>query len=183
MYSEVLSSLDFEKKLKSLVPGIYSDISFSELVYTWDELEKSGDVKVTDGILSGRTSLEEETCLNGVLVLPDYITCIANSAFSREVGLSGVVSLGDVREVQDAAFLGCLNLKYVLLKGTTKIGDNAFFKCAHLEKIEVLSRDLFIGDRAFSWCIGLQYMKIPIGSRYTGSPFFGCNQLFDCFLS
>ena len=84
--------------------------------------------------------------------LPNALTSIANSAFSR-----------------------CSNLSVVNIPNSvTKIGDGAFAYCYALTSISIPNG--IIGDEAFCWCHGLVSVTIGNGVTSIGnSAFYGCS--------
>ncbi|WP_224169981.1 leucine-rich repeat domain-containing protein [Metamycoplasma hominis] len=83
------------------------------------------------------------------------ITEIGNGAFSNSV-IQLVTIAGSVKEIGERAFLGCRNLKEVILnEGLEKIGDRAF-NDTKIKSITIPGSVKEIGESAFSWCYTLK---------------------------
>lgn len=100
---------------------------------------------------------------------------ITEAIFSSDCG---------VTEIPEYAFLGCTNLKKVVLPaGMKKIGFQAFCECSSLEEINFPESLEDIGSNAFAYCKSLRDPVFPSGLKHIGHNAFSfCGSLVDIFL-
>ena len=85
----------------------------------------------------------------------------------RKVKIDGVTNVGN------DTFVGCNNLKEVVLSDSiTKIGNTAFRDCVSLEKIDIPATVKTIGYYAFYGCTALSSIDIPEGVQTIGNHAF-----------
>ena len=108
------------------------------------------------------------------VTIPSYIDdeavlYVASSAFKNALKLEEIVLPNTVKTINDFAFIGCINLKNVVLsEGLTNLGDEAFANCKSLEEI-TLPAELNSGDG--TWFIGCYNLKkVTISSGATAIP-------------
>jgi hypothetical protein len=75
--------------------------------------------------------------ISGNITIPDSVTSIGDSAFSRCTGLTGSITIPDgVTLIEISTFYGCTGLTDITIpSGVTSIGDHAFSNCTGLESI------------------------------------------------
>ncbi len=96
---------------------------------------------------------------NGILVIPDDVTEIGESAFSGDKDLCHA-DLGNVTHVGACAFQDCSNLETVVMRNAAVIDSMAFSFCRSLRSITVGGIEE-IGDSAFLHCDKLDIEKLP----------------------
>ncbi len=86
---------------------------------------------------------------------------------------------GDIRNICDYAFSGCVNLEKVVIFSSVKsIGEYAFQNCSSLESIVIPESVTSIGDYAFKGCTSLASIDIPDSITSIGEYVFsGCSSL------
>lgn len=173
---------------------------------SWEELERQGIVMVEDGELStpwpegdyGPDNSLAQKNVDGVVILPDTITTIAEGTFSncniteiilpdglKEIKrnaffhcneLMSVSIPGSVKYIGESAFDSCGKLQSIIFHiGLEKIEKNAFYKCSGVTEVSLSLGLLEIGEGAFRECRGLKNVKIPDTVRKIGSGAFrGC---------
>lgn len=84
-----------------------------------------------------------------------------------------------VTEIPDYAFLGCKNLKKVILPGgLKKIGFQSFSECSSLREINLPSSLEDIGSNSFTYCSKLKKVDFPFGLKHIGHNAFSfCTSL------
>ena len=111
-----------------------------------------------DGVLYNRDKTALICCLvgkSGSFTVPDSVTSIRNSAFSRCTGLQSVTIPDSVTSIGNAAFYRCTALESVTIgDGVTSIGSIAFDGCTALT-------DVYYGGTEAQW------NAIEIGSDNT----------------
>ncbi len=173
---------------------------------SWEELEQQGIITLEDGQLStpwpegdyGPENSLAQKNIDGVVVLPDKVTSIAEGTFSncniseiilpdglKEIGkntfyhcseLMFVSIPGSVKYIDESAFAGCRKLESVTFHtGLEIIEKNAFYKCSGVTEISLPQGLSEIGEGAFRECGGLKNVHIPDTVRKIGSGAFrGC---------
>ena len=72
-----------------------------------------------------------------IVVIPESVTAIGNSAFYSCSNLTSVVIPESVTAIGDSAFLNCLNLTSVVIgENVSTIGSYAFYNCSKLTSVE-----------------------------------------------
>jgi hypothetical protein len=100
-------------------------------VGTEENYPKSYQVK--DGLLISCIGQADE---NGVYVIPETITAIAESAFAGDERIKEVVIGSHVKMIGSGAFQGCTSLeKVVIEEGVEQLGSYAFYDCTSLTDI------------------------------------------------
>ena len=107
------------------------------------------------------------------IIVPDYVTSIANSAFERFTNLANITIGNCVTSIGDKAFYYCSGLTTVVIGSNVKnIGDNAFFACSGLTSITIPNSVTSIGESAFDCCSGLKQITISHGVTSIGNSAF-----------
>jgi len=103
----------------------------------------------------------------GDVVIPDGVTTIGESAFSRVASVTSVKLPDSVTIIGTAAFSMCINLKSINIPANiTDIGDYAFEACRSLAGITIPERVKSIGVGAFVGCQSLTEINISKNNLY-----------------
>jgi hypothetical protein len=110
-----------------------------------------------------------------VVVVPDSVRVIGDSAFQDFTNLTSVTIPNSVTEIREYAFYGCTGLTSVTIPDSvTKIGREAFEGCTGLTSITIPDSVTEIGSWAFNGCTSLM-VKIPKSLTEIGfRAFNGC---------
>ena len=116
--------------------------------------------------------------------MPDTITELGNGAFSGErrsfwfSSLERVEFSKSLSKIEDYAFSGCENLKYIEIpENVTEIGADAFSGCEKLN-IEIPDNITKIGSGAFLRCNAIESITIPKSvKKIEYGSFYGCENL------
>ena len=147
--------------------------------------DKSGIVKVPDGVIEitenafrdfkellgitlpdslkniGRSAFENCISLSEIII-PDGVESIGSSAFEVCAGLTELSIPGSVTSIDSYAFRGLTNLKTVVIQsGVKNIGHSAFSSCANLLSVDIPNSVETIGHYAFQNCSSLTELIIP----------------------
>jgi hypothetical protein len=110
---------------------------------------------------------------SSVYTIPNSVTTIGGSAFSRSTNLTSVTIPGNVKSIGSAAFVLCHNLKSVTIQNGVKVIDkHAFRECTGLTSITIPGSVTSIGNNAFELCTGLTSVTISDGVASIGSDAF-----------
>ena len=91
--------------------------------------------------------------ISGVVVVPDRVVAIGDSAFCGCSGLKGVVARGGLETIGSWAFEGCDSLESITLGSSlVSIGRGAFYGCSSLRSFDAPDGLRSIESRAFSGC-------------------------------
>ncbi len=94
--------------------------------------------------------------------IPDKVTSIGNSAFSRCTSLTSITIPDRVTSIGEWAFFDCTALTSATIPdNVTSIGDSAFRDCISLTSITIPDRVTSIGNGAFKGCASLTSITIP----------------------
>lgn len=125
-----------------------------------------------------------EDALMETLVLGDAVTQIQEGAFAGCPNLRFVTVKSErMTAIEAAAFANCAVLRRVTLPdGITVIEGEAFRNCTLLESINLPRALTTIGDYAFEYCRKLLSVTLPSGLKSIGSyAFRGCDQLYEVY--
>lgn len=164
--------------------------------------------KTVDGILYSadmKTLIICPTGKTGTVVIPDGVTRIRKSAFSRSK-ISKVIFPDSLVRLQKEAFYGCENLKEIdfgngieqiggdgsqdIFSGCAfeklvfppqvkEIGINAFYSCGELQEIIFEDGLKYIREGAFKNCPKLTEINLPASIKELGMDAFLCEVLRD----
>lgn len=131
------------------------------------------DFAINNGVL---TAYHGE---GGDVVIPNEVTAIGDSAFSRCQGLTSVTLPSGLTRIEAQAFLNCRNLVSITIpEGVTSLGDSAFKDCESLTSITVPSTVTEIGMSVFESCDSLTTAVLSPGVPYVGYAMFNsCRNL------
>lgn len=160
---------------------------------------------VVDGaVVIGGLSTAVPTSTQGAITIPSVlgglkVTCIANDAFSRCIGLTSVAIPIGVTNIGERAFYNCSDLTSVTVPSSVKqIGKGAFFGCNGLTEVRIddltawcniifgsenanpliLSPDLYLKDEKITKLVIPNDVKNVL--RYA---FYGCTNLTSLIVS
>jgi hypothetical protein len=85
-------------------------------------------------------------------VLLQYPVANRNTSYTAPEGLL---------RVGKGAFYGCRELHYVNLGNVTEIGDYAFCGCLHLFSLSATAEEIEVGEDAFAECQKLERVDAP----------------------
>ena len=113
------------------------------------------------------------------VVIPEGMTVIGDSAFSRCSKLVSAEIPSTVQNLNRALFEGCFRLTSVNLpEGITSIPDSLFSGCSSLKSITIPSTVTNLHGWAFKKCLRLTEITIPEGVTEIGNGAFeGCRDL------
>ena len=97
--------------------------------------------------------------LTSVTFAPDSsLNFMGGSAFENCTKIEEIdLSSTSLREIDNLAFHGCVNLKSIVFSDTLEtIGDSAFYECSALSEINFPESLLKIGSAAFAYCTSLK---------------------------
>ncbi len=107
---------------------------------------------------------------SGVITIPEKVvkdgwsyavTSVWENAFAHSDKLTELHLPANIKYIDDAAFMGCENLKIVAsFNNIEKIGMIAFMNCYSLESISFGDKLTFIGENAFDNCKSLKSITI-----------------------
>ena len=113
------------------------------------------------------------------LVIPNSVTSIGNSAFSRCSSLTSITIPNSVTSIGDWAFSECSSLTSVTIPNSvTSIGRSVFRNCSSLTSVTIGESVTSIGESAFEGCSSLTSVTIPNSVTSIGSSVFrNCSSL------
>lgn len=114
-----------------------------------------------------------------IVLLPNTITNIGNSAFIDCISLTDIVIPSSIKHIEDYAFNGCSSLKNIEIpKSVTRIGDWSISRCFKLQKLTIPDNVKYIGEGAFGYCESLTELYIPDSVNVIrDKAFVGCSSL------
>ena len=96
------------------------------------------------------------------IIIPDYVTSIGHSAFSRCESLASVTIPDSVTTIGSFAFSSCKSLTSITIPDSiTTIEESTFSYCESLASVTIPDSVTTIGKSAFSGCDSLVYVTIP----------------------
>lgn len=118
---------------------------------------------------------------DSVLTIDSSVRALPARAFADRTDFHSVVFAGRpaLTEIGDYAFLGCANLREVVLpRGVRKIGEGAFRECSALMRIVIPAGVRKLDRYTFSWCANLSEVVLPANLADIGSGCFSyCTSL------
>ena len=122
--------------------------------------------KSVDGVLytkDGKTLLfYPRGKTNTIFITPNFVTIIADDAFSKCTSLTSVTIGDSVISIGAFAFEECHSLTSVTIgNSVTSIDHHAFFYCSSLENVTIGNSVTSIGYGSFSGCTSLTSINIP----------------------
>ena len=119
------------------------------------------------------------------VTIPNSVTTIGNYAFEYCSSLTSVTIPNSVTTIGKSVFYGCDSLTNVTIPDSvTTIGNYAFEDCSSLTSVTIPNSVRTIGDSAFSGCSSLTSVTIPNSvTTIEYSAFIGCSSLKDVYYS
>lgn len=115
---------------------------------------------------------------NGVFVIPDGITMIAEGAFAGDTDLKEVVIGESVKVVGSSTFQYCTSLETVTIsEGVETIGSHAFANCTSLKNITLPSTVSVLNEYAFYACEDLESISLQHIREIREAAFYACSSL------
>lgn len=155
------------------VPDITDEVA-EECVECWDE---ECDDEFTDDdafeleVNKGRVTLTDYSGDYEVIIIPDIVNEIGNSAFEN-CSARKIVIPDSVEKICDSAFSGCCAEEIFIADGVETIEDSAFYECDNLKKINLPDSMSEFGDNVFNGCKKLESIEIPDGIYTIGNSCF-----------
>ena len=153
---------------------------------TPDPVETTAETKETNykeknNVLENCVGLADE---NGVYVVPENITAIAESAFAGDTTLKEIVIGSNVKTIGAGAFQYCTSLRKVTIAdGVESIGSHAFYGCALLETVELPATIETIESYVFYGCEALESISLDHVTVIDNAAFWYCSSLIDVTFS
>ncbi len=115
---------------------------------------------------------------NGVFVVPDNITMIAECAFAGDTDLKEVVIGESVKVIGSSAFQYCTSLETVTIsEGVETIGSHAFANCSSLKNVSLPSTVSILNEYAFYACEDLESISLNHVREIREAAFYACTSL------
>lgn len=142
---------------------------------------KETNYKEKNNVLENCVGLADE---NGVYVVPENITAIAESAFAGDTALKEVVIGSNVKSIGAGAFQYCTSLRKVTIAdGVESIGSHAFYGCSLLETVELPNTIETIESYVFYGCEALESISLENVKVIDNAAFWYCSSLIDVTFS
>lgn len=107
----------------------------------------SDDFEIINGVLKKYRGKDS------IVVIPNNVTSIGNSAFSDCRSLLSVTIPNSVTTIGSNAFENCVSLTSVTIPNSvTSIGSGAFYDCSSLKSVTIADSVTSIGNRVFGNC-------------------------------
>ncbi len=137
--------------------------------------------EVTDGLLTSCIGQADE---NGVYVIPETITAIAESAFAGDTRLKKVVIGSQVKMIGSGAFQACSSLETVVIEeGVKELGSYAFYGCTSLTDVTLPSTIDYLNEYVFYGCTALERISLEHIRYIDNGALWYCNSLEKVTLS
>ncbi len=186
-YNESVAQVDENGNITMLKEGSATiEASIAGTAYS-----TSVTLVVEDPFTISNYSLTDYTGTNSVVYIPadSNIMYIGDEAFKNNTNIEVVIIPSTVTAINEQAFYGCTNLKYVFFDGLftqdvpdsalTLIEDYAFYGCTSLEFVDCSNCLTFTASYyAFAGCTSLKFIKgiENMSTAYEGA-FEGCTSL------
>jgi hypothetical protein len=161
-----LTSVTIGNSVTNIGDGaFYGCSNLSNIYYVGDVAGWCGISGLDSLMSSSRTLYISDKKVEGVLIIPDSVTSIGNSAFSGCSGLTSVTIPDSVTSIGGSAFYDCTGLTSVTIgNSVTNIGNLAFYNCSKLTSITIPDSVTSIGSSAFSGCSGITSITVAKGN-------------------
>ena len=136
-------------------------------------------VVVPEGVTKIGDSAFEECLRLTSVTIPEGVTSIGAYAFADCVRLRNIAFPESLNEIGEGAFDACENITEIKIPaGVTVIKEHTFCDCTRLRSIELPESLVSIERYAFSDCTNLANVTIPFGvTTLEGDAFYGCRNL------
>lgn len=152
-----VTKMNIDNSPQGTVPGAFENCTgFNGYLDLSDSLEIIGDAQ-GGGCFSGCVNL------TGVLVIPNSVTYVGESAFDFCSGFTGTVVIPEsVTEIGHHAFGGCSGIEDVVFSDTPLLmGSNVFNGCTSLTDIDIPEGWTTTGVSTFQYCTNLRKVHLP----------------------
>ena len=124
------------------------------------------------------------TGTDSVIVIPEQVKVIGDSAFYNNTKLISVVFNDSVKYIDRCAFSGCVGLTSVdIHNSVVAIERNAFYGCTGLTSLNIPNSVTTIRTNAFYGCTGLTSLSIPNSvTTIEANAFYGCTGITSVVL-
>lgn len=113
------------------------------------------------------TGLKDKTVTE--IIVPDYVTDIAEKAFYGCTAIKKVFISDSVRTIADYAFANCSGLTELEIKyGVTSIGYHTFENCSNLTNAIIPDSVEFLGSAVFAGCSKMESITVPFLHKIAG---------------
>lgn len=138
--------------------------------------EDNGRCLIIDGVLNA-FALD---CGVTQYTIPESVTTIKDSAFSKCTRLTNIIIPNSVTTIKDSAFNQCTNITSVTIgDSVTTIGYGAFYNCNKLTSITIPDSVTKIGNQAFYFCSRLK----SVYCKATTPPSLGGSSVLQSWLN
>ena len=112
------------------------------------------------------------------IIIPNGITEIANSAFSKS-NITAITIPDSVTGIGTCCFYGCSGLTSITIpNNVTSLGNNCFYGCSGLTNVTIGTGVTSLGGSCFQGCSGLTSITIPNSVTGIGTYcFYNCRSL------
>ncbi|MEI6578470.1 MAG: leucine-rich repeat domain-containing protein, partial [Eubacteriales bacterium] len=167
----------------------YKDIDFKESETGSISVENISIGDYTYSVANSLATVKRYIGAGGVVTIPSTlggypVTGIGETAFSGNVGITGVTIPDSVLNIGVAAFNNCTGLINVTIgNNVTNISDQAFAGCSKLKTMNIPDSVIDIGYASFGNCIALTSVTFGSGVTFIDSyAFSGCTLLSSAYL-
>ena len=124
------------------------------------------------------------TGTDSVIVIPEQVKVIGDSAFYNNTKLISVVFNDSVKYIDRCAFSGCVGLTSVdIHNSVVAIERNSFYGCTGLTSLNIPNSVTTIRTNAFYGCTGLTSLSIPNSvTTIEANAFYGCTGITSVVL-
>ncbi len=121
---------------------------------------------------------------NGVYVVPNHITAIAEGAFAGDEKVKEIVIGANVKTIASGAFQYCTALRKITIpEGVESIGSYAFYGCYALEEVVLPSTIHTVEAYTFYGCEALEMISLENIRKIDNAAFLYCTSLQEAILS
>ena len=155
-----------------VIPGYYNNGNGRYMV---NQVELSGfyDFKnleivvIPDSVTSiGSSAFSKCSSLERIMI-PNSVTSIGYSAFSQCTSLESITISNSMTIIDSSLFSQCTSLSSVTIPNSVRsIENGAFYKCTSLASITIPSSVTSIGNSVFSCCSSLEHIVVDNNSTY-----------------
>ena len=125
-----------------------------------------------------------QTGLDSIMVIPDNVTNMGQSAFSGCAGIDSLYISHGITSIPNHAFSGCSNIHHlVIFDNVTSIGQYAFSSCSGIDYLHLGRGLTSIPNHAFDNCSSIRNLVIPDNVSIIGEySFYGCFSIDSIYI-